>query len=242
LAFAGVGSAHLKGRDVEKHMDAYRVARNYRPLIKKKHLAQFDREFLHASAANPAMAVLEIGCGTGIFLRYLKARGFADVVAFDTDAGLAAVLDDLPGYDIRLENAGPYLAALDGPRFDRVALFDVAEHLPVADLVAMMTSLHRVLKPGGRVVIRAPNCGSPWGMKMHFDTFDHITPITSGRLSELASTTGYKVVTMLGGTTGGSALRRLVERGLFGLLNRCLTYHPDYWQATIIGVLEKDGG
>ena len=223
---------------MSKDIDPYALPRRDRPRIKAKHLRQFDREFLTASGANPSMAVLEIGCGTGIFLRYLKARGFTHVVALDSDIALQPVLDDLDGFEIHLSNAFGYLDGQDEHRFDRVVLFDVAEHLAVADLVALMKSIHRVLKPGGRVVIRSPNCGSPWGMKMHFDTFDHVTPITNGRLYELAAATGYRVVTVFG-TRTGSRIRQTIERAVSKVMGWMLTYRPDFWEATILGVFEK---
>lgn len=225
---------------MSKEIDPYAVPRNYRPQIKAKHLRQFDREFLVPSGSDPSMSVLEIGCGTGIFLRYLKARGFKDVVAVDTDTGLREVLDDLGEYDIQLTDAAGSLERIGAARFDRVALFDVAEHLQVSDLVALMKSIHRVLKPGGRVVLRSPNCGSPWGLKMHFDTFDHVTPITSGRLRELATATGFEVFRIFGSRTG-SRVRQELERLFCGAVGRMLTYRPDFWEPTIVGVFEKSG-
>jgi cyclopropane fatty-acyl-phospholipid synthase-like methyltransferase len=221
-----------------KEVDVYSAARTERPLLKKKHLAQFDREFLHLSGAAPGMSVLEIGCGTGIFLRYLQARGFTDVVGLDSDAGLAPVLDDLAGFDIRLVDGRDYLGQLAEPCFDRIALFDVAEHLPEAALAELMRTLARVLKPGGKVVMRSPNCASPWGLKMQFDTFDHVTPITKGRMEELAAATGFVCRKVIGGTRG-TGLRRLAQAALHGLLDRCLAYGPDIWDATIIGLFEK---
>ncbi|MBI3444147.1 MAG: class I SAM-dependent methyltransferase [Magnetospirillum sp.] len=223
---------------MNKAIDVYAAARTERPRIKTKHLAQFDREFLHLSGADPSMSVLEIGCGTGIFLRYLQARGFKDVVGLDSDLGLAPVLDDLSGFDIQLVDGKAYLAQVSGPRFDRIVLFDVAEHLPEPVLAELMRSLARVLKPGGKVVMRSPNCASPWGLKMQFDTFDHITPITSGRMNELAAATGFVCRRVIGGTRG-SGLRRLTQAMLHGLLRRCLAYGPDIWDATIIGLFEK---
>lgn len=224
---------------MDKAINVYSAARTLRPQVKDKHLRQFDREFLRPAAADPSMSVLEIGCGTGIFLRYLKARGFTDVTGLDSDAGLAPVLDDLAPFAIHLTDGASFLAGSPDARFDRVALFDVAEHLTPAQLKDLMGAVHRVLKPGGRVVLRSPNCASPWGLKMQFDTFDHITPITANRLRELADATGFRFVAALGGQTGGSAVRRLAERGLHKLLSACLTYRPDYWEATIVGVLEK---
>lgn len=224
---------------MEKAIDVYGTARTLRPQAKAKHLRQFDREFLVPAAADPSMSVLEIGCGTGIFLRYLKKRGFTDVTGLDSDAGLAPVLDDLDGFAIHLTDGASFLAGCPDNRYDRVALFDVAEHLTPAQLRDLMGAIRRVLKPGGRVVLRSPNCASPWGLKMQFDTFDHITPITANRLRELAIATDFRFVTALGGATHGGALRKLAEKGLHRLLSACLTYHPDFWEATIVGVLEK---
>lgn len=222
----------------KKVIDIYANARTLRPRIKPKHLRQFDREFLHPATADPGMSVLEIGCGTGIFLRYLMARGFTRVTGLDSDIGLAPVLDDLTPFAIHLTDGATFLAATADASFDRVALFDVAEHLTQAQLRDMLAEIHRVLKPGGRVVVRSPNCASPWGLKMQFDTFDHITPITANRLRELAGATGFNFVAALGGRTG-SPLRRATETILHAILSACLTYHPDFWEATIVGVLEK---
>lgn len=223
---------------MSKAINVYSAARTERPRLKTKHLTQFDREFLHLSGATPDMSVLEIGCGTGIFLRYLQARGFADVVGLDSDQGLVPVLDDLAGFDIRLVDGRDYLAGLEGPRFDRIALFDVAEHLPEAALTELMRTLARVLKPGGKVVMRSPNCASPWGLKMQFDTFDHVTPLTKGRMEELAAATGFVCRRVIGGTRG-TGFRRLAQAALHGILDRCLAYGPDIWDATIIGLFEK---
>jgi SAM-dependent methyltransferase len=224
---------------MEKAIDVYTAARTERPQLKAKHLRQFDREFLGPAAATASMSVLEIGCGTGIFLRYLKARGFSDVTGLDSDAGLAPVLDDLGAFAIHLTDGASFLAGCPDNRFDRVALFDVAEHLTPVQLKELMREVRRVLKPGGRVVVRSPNCASPWGLKMHFDTFDHITPITAHRLRELAQVADLRFVMALGGQTGGSVLRRGAEKALHALLSACLTYRPDFWEATIVGVLEK---
>lgn len=224
---------------MDRGIDVYSAARTLKPQIKAKHLRQFDREFLIPAAADPAMSVLEIGCGTGIFLRYLKARGFTDVTGLDSDAGLAPVLDDLDGFAIHLTDGASFLAGCPDARYDRVALFDVAEHLSPAKLKDLMLAVRRVLKPGGRVVLRSPNCASPWGLKMQFDSFDHVTPITAGRLRELAAATGFDFVTAVGGQIGGTGLRRLAEKALHRLLSACLTYRPDIWEATIVGVLEK---
>jgi len=222
---------------MDKPINTYERPRRDRPALKAKHLRQFDREFLHASGADPSMRVLEIGCGTGIFLRYLVKRGFTNILAIDSDAGLAPVLDDLKGVDIRLADAAQLVPTLPPAGFDRIALFDVAEHIPLQALCELMRTLQTLLAPGGRIVLRVPNCESPWGLKCFFGSFDHVTPLTSGRFEELAAATGFKVARLFGSDTG-EGLRKLAQTLLHGLLSRCLVYRPDVWEVCLVAVLE----
>ncbi len=221
----------------DKPLNVYEQPRRQRPALKAKHLHQFDREFLRASAADPGMSVLEIGCGTGIFLRYLVRRGFSRILAVDSDAGLAPVLADLAGLDIRFTDAAALVASLPPAGFDRIALFDVAEHIPLDALCALMRSLRPLLSPGGRIVLRVPNCSSPWGMKAFFGSFDHVTAFTPERFEELAAATGFRVVRQFGSDTG-TGLRKLAQTVLHWGLSRCLVYRPDYWEVCLVAVLE----
>ena len=224
--------------ETTKALNVYEIPRRDRPALKSKHLRQFDREFLTASDAKPEMSVLEIGCGTGIILRYLVKRGFQNISALDSDAGLAPVLDDLSHIPIQFGDAAALLADLGSERFDRIALFDVAEHIPVEHLMALMAQLHAALKPNGRVVMRVPNCSSPWGMKCYFGSFDHVTPFTPERFEQLAAASGFALVKVFGSDTG-TGWRKLAQTALHWLADRCLVYHPDYWEVCLIGVLEK---
>jgi SAM-dependent methyltransferase len=231
---------------MNKALNVYETPRLERPVLKTKHLHQFDREFLRSSGASPDMSVLEIGCGTGIFLRYLAKRGFNRVTAIDSDPELAETLADLPQVAIHYADALSFVATLAPASLDRIALFDVAEHIPVQDLVVLMQGLHAALKPGGRIVMRVPNCSSPWGMKCYFGSFDHVTPFTPERLAELGTATGFRLAKVFGSDTG-TGLRKLAQGVVHWIANRCLVYHPDYWEVCLIGVLEKpvsldDGG
>jgi SAM-dependent methyltransferase len=88
-----------------------------------------------------------------------------DVTALDLGAGVA---QQLPGA-VRLDRTaacGPHVIAdLDrgalpfrSASFALVGAFDVVEH--VADLVALMEEIHRVLRPGGVVRITTPHFSS----------------------------------------------------------------------------------
>jgi 2-polyprenyl-3-methyl-5-hydroxy-6-metoxy-1,4-benzoquinol methylase len=184
------------------------------------------------------MSVLEIGCGAGQFLRYLKARGFSDTVGVDYDENLAEVLSDIEGCEFVCADANDYVAKVSGARtFDRIVLFDILEHMELDDAIQLLKGLRSILSKGGKVLLRMPNVSSPWGQRMFYGSFDHVTPYTPDRVKELAFMTGYTCLNVVGQTTG-KWRKRVLENALHGILNRVLTYHPQIWQANLLCVFE----
>lgn len=204
--------------------------------LKKKHIAQYDREFERLTSSTPSMSVLEIGCGSGNFLRYLRHKGHAEIVGIDMDEHLADVLSDIDGVDIHLDDVANVLKSkLNGRTFDRIVLLDVLEHIEMADLQSLMVMLHQFIAPQGRVLIRVPNVESPWGLKMHFGTFDHVTPLGPGRLQELAALTGWQCDGCYSQPPAGM-FRRFKESLANGMLSFLLSYRPDIWTSNVLAV------
>jgi 2-polyprenyl-3-methyl-5-hydroxy-6-metoxy-1,4-benzoquinol methylase len=204
--------------------------------LKRKHLRQFDREFMLLSAATPDMSVLELGCGSGLFLRYLRERGFAVIAGVDYDENLAAALAGLDGVELTFGDVHEFAANAGGNRrFDRIVLFDLLEHMDLDRAMTLLGDLRGLLAPGGRLVIRVPNATSPWGLRMQFDTFDHVTVYAPNRLRELAHFTGYRCETIVGQKTGKKR-RRILEGILHAALGKVLTYRPEIWEPNILAV------
>jgi SAM-dependent methyltransferase len=95
--------------------------------------------------------ILDIGCGLGVYVR--KFRGFSDrVCGIDIDPKrLREGAKTTPGLMLAVGEHLPYREAT----FDVVVLNEVIEH--VADDRATLREAMRILTPGGRIVIYAPN-------------------------------------------------------------------------------------
>jgi SAM-dependent methyltransferase len=104
------------------------------------------------SRLQPGQRILDAGCGTGGNLRWLGRFGAAcgvdlspHAVRFCARRGLSTV-------------ARATVLSLPFPdaTFDLVTSFDVVYHLDVADDVAALAELRRVLRPGGWALVRVP--------------------------------------------------------------------------------------
>jgi len=207
--------------------------------LEKKHIHQYDMEFQAFTKADASMSVLEVGCGTGIFSRYLRHKGFTDVVCLDMDKRLAPVLADLDPFEVVFEDAETYVASLSGKRtFDLIVMHDVLEHLPFEKACSMFKAFHTALAPGGRILIRVPNLSSPWGGRLYYGDFDHVTPFSPDRVLQFAGFTGFHVARMMGQKTG-KRRKQIAADILHGILSRILPEHPSIWEANIVALLEK---
>ncbi len=104
--------------------------------------------------------VLDFGCGCGATAVVLGRLG-ADVVAVDADGpsvAAARARATAVGITARLARVGhaPRLPFPDRT-FDCVLAYQVFEHIPPADRAAHARELWRVLRPGGRWLLSAPN-------------------------------------------------------------------------------------
>ena len=112
----------------------------------------FDMAFFdHIQDKNAA--TLDVGCGTGFFIRRLLERGYVRPRGIEPDARL--VPSDLADrIDIGSATALPYPDA----SFDCIYFFNVLHHLPATEeYAAAMAEARRCLKPEGKIIFLEPN-------------------------------------------------------------------------------------
>ncbi len=113
--------------------------------------------------------LLELGCGRGDMLEVLANLGWdAEGVDFDPRAAESARARGLHVRHDTLANC-----RYDDATFDAVIMSHVIEHLH--DPISVVKECHRILKPGGRLVLLTPNTAS-WGHRFYGQSWLHLDP------------------------------------------------------------------
>ncbi len=208
------------------------------PILKRKHVRQFDEEFWNRAACRPDMSFLEIGSGCGQFLAYLQQKGVHDFQGIDLDAAVLDVMPDSLKPHLAIADVWEYLDTLDAARrFDRIAMFDVLEHFSPEEGVRLLRRLKNVMKPDGALIVRVPNAGSPWGLQYQFHDLTHRIAFTDGSLTQLALAAGFQGAGCFP-QKRRKGVRRLLEDGLHGILSHVLTESPRIWSANFLALLK----
>jgi ubiquinone/menaquinone biosynthesis C-methylase UbiE len=113
--------------------------------------------FIELGQIHNTSAVLEIGCGTGIFTEKIYCATNAQITAIDISSALLEQAEQkLPNVNFKIEDA--MRLSFGDSTFDIVYGSSVLHHL---DMVAALKEFFRVLKPGGRLVFAEPNMVNP---------------------------------------------------------------------------------
>jgi SAM-dependent methyltransferase len=116
-------------------------------------LAVLDR-YLKPGKSN---RILDVGCGTGTMLGYLSRYGHAQGI--DADEQAVRFCLERGVRDVQQVTAS--ILPFEDGTFDLVTILDVLEHID--DDAGTLRELHRVLRPGGLLLVSVPAYRFLWG-------------------------------------------------------------------------------
>jgi SAM-dependent methyltransferase len=100
--------------------------------------------------------ILDIGCGNGTLLFQFRNR-YETLIGLEySKSRIAEAIHNLSGLRFRpIIGSAENMEEIETDSIDRIVTADVVEHIP--DVYAAMKEMHRVLRPGGDLVINTPN-------------------------------------------------------------------------------------
>ncbi len=165
----------------------------FQPMVERVVRAIAERHISFLSQGLPAGGrILDVGCGRGVVLGPLADRGF-DVHGVEISAEAARGADDRAEIRIASKLSDAEYAASS---FDQIIIWHVLEHL--RDPVGTLNEAHRILKPGGRLIVAVPNfescqarcCGAAW---FHLDLPRHLYHFPLRTLGEALQQSGFRL-------------------------------------------------
>ena len=122
--------------------------------------ALLDQIEADAIPAGGSLRVLEAGCGTGLVLECLSARGATNLFGVDLSAGMLNVARD---QGERVAQASVTELPFPDATFDVAFSFKVLAHVP--DISRALAEMARVVRPGGTIVAEFYNRHSIRGLR-----------------------------------------------------------------------------
>jgi len=171
-----------------------------------------DRHWWHVGMRELAAALLgerlrgrllDAGCGTGGFLAWAAGVGRLETLAgIDvSEEAVELARARLPGTDLRVAPIGSL--PFDAGSFDVAAANDVLQHLGETELAEALAELHRVLRPGGTLLVRTNGALSGRRAAADWQLFDRRS------LASVLHAAGFRCERLTHANLLGSALAAL---------------------------------
>src|SRR5262245_14117670 len=188
------------------------------------------RSLLPTTAERP---ILEVGCGWGQFLTWLKMIGHTAVTGIDVGARQVEFCR-AHGLDAtRVEDTQVFLEERPD-QYELIVLHHVIEHMPASLGLALLRRVWVALRPGGRVVIQTPNMSSAAANIERYIEITHETGYTESSLSEILSLAGFEGIRVFGNRTTFKVSPRRIAWLAARFLGRM------FWRALLFAELGTD--
>jgi len=152
---------------------------------------QFESRWQQWLPNDRSVPMLDIGCGSGVFVRFLRSCGFANVTGVDRSVSETTRAHASGTDGVVCDDARSFLGARRDA-YGLVAALNIFEHLRKEEVLDLLRVLHGALRPGGQVLIVTPNGLSPFGGATRYWDFSHELSFTPASWRQLARISGFR--------------------------------------------------
>ena len=181
----------------------------------------FDHRTRPFLPPDPGAAILDLACGAGEFLYYLRSRGYTAARGIDLSGEQLAVARGMGLQNVAQEDALSHLRA-HPHTYDFILASHIVEHLPKGEVVECLGLMGKALRADGRLVVLLPNAGSPLGLPYAFGDFTHEVYFTAMSLAQAAALAGLPIIRIAGVTPDRGHATGFVKAALWAGLLRPL--------------------
>lgn len=139
------------------------------------------------------VAVLDLGCGAGQMMEFLKNEGFTNVQGIDISREQVDIAHSR-GLNAEVGDAITFLKAHQNT-FGLLVAFDFFEHFTKAELLELMELIRSALAPGGYLLLQTPNGQGLFPGQIIYGDLTHMTIFTPGSMTNLLRLSNFEQIT-----------------------------------------------
>jgi SAM-dependent methyltransferase len=143
---------------------------------------------------NRTIRILDLGCGYGPFIYFLKEAGYRHLKGIDRSPEQVKAARQLGLDSVEEGDALDILRKSENSSYDIVIAFDVLEHLTKQEVFDVVDEVCRVLTIGGKLILHVPNGEAIFSGRIHFGDLTHETGYTRQSIRQLMNSSGFKTI------------------------------------------------
>jgi 2-polyprenyl-3-methyl-5-hydroxy-6-metoxy-1,4-benzoquinol methylase len=152
-----------------------------------------DQNIIDALPNDKKAKILDMGCGFGGWLKFLKENGYKDIGGVEIGDEQNQFLKD-KGFNIIKSDIAEFLETTNH-KYGLVTMFDVLEHFKKDEIVELIPLLKNIIEDDGVLIVRVPNGEAIFKGSIMYGDFTHETFFTSRSLKQVFNIFGFSDIT-----------------------------------------------
>ena len=211
----------------------------------------YNRNYATLLPNNKEASILEIGFGSGYFIKYLLSRGYTNIHGIELSDEEAKFVKKFIYDNDNIDCVESTENFLDENinKYDFIYMSQVLEHIPKDNVIDLLVKIKNSLKDSGIFVANTPNINNPFNIKVSGGDFTHefiFNPESLRQVCMIANFYEIKIlpfkeenITWHGKVTNiVSKISYFFTRIIIGL-NRCYLSPSNIYSANIYCVCKK---
>lgn len=162
----------------------------------KREFLEFDINYAHYLPKEKDAKILDIGCGNGQFLAYLKLKGFTEMCGVETDLKKVEFCKNDLSFNVsHICELDQFLTDFKG-FFDLVVLMEVIYYFPDEKLFPYLKAIYEALKDNGVIIVQVFNGANFTGAFYKIKDPDINRTYYEGSLKKCLEETEFKVISL----------------------------------------------
>jgi len=174
---------------------------------------------------NKDASILDLGCGHGAFIHFIREAGYTDVIGVDRSSEQVKEANRLGIKGISQSDLMEKLNSLPSECENVIISFDVIEHFTKGELLFFVDEVFRVLKKNGIWILHTPNGESPFFGKVFFGDVTHEMAFTRTSISQLLKSSGFNRVSCYEDTPVPHGLKSVTRFFLWKCIRGMLRFY-----------------
>jgi predicted TPR repeat methyltransferase len=163
---------------------------NFDEKLIQKMWKRFDKKYFPLiSSFSKETPILELGCGRGYMLEYLRNKGFSNLKGIDISEEQIS-LARKKGFDVDIADANEFLQK-NNNQFKIIIALDFVEHFYREELLTLFQGIYDSLKEGGLFFFHTPNGQTILTLDLVYGDLTHLTILTPNSAQQILRAVGF---------------------------------------------------
>lgn len=182
--------------------------------ITRESFNYFNQNLLKFIPAKKEIKILEIGCGFGRYLKFLKDLGYTNLTGLDISSEQIKVAKQ--NFDLENVFVADAIEYLDKniEKFDVILVLDVVEHLDLEYALNLGTKMYQSLTTGGTLIMQTPNGLSPLSLYRYGD-ITHVRALNVQSSMQYLTLAGFTKMSFHEAPPDTIGLKNKIRQGLW---------------------------